>query len=118
MRSSMVAPPSAVAALQSLHTLPDHTSPSTSNTRQTPRRTLAEHLAEHSPNTSAPARCAVLAEGATLRRGHASGPRERPCSRDADRGAHTRPWGQAQGDAAAAVHARNLGCCLAFLSGE
>ena len=42
MRSSMVAPPSAVAALQSLHTLPDHTSPSTSNTRQTPRRTLAQ----------------------------------------------------------------------------
>ena len=38
----MVAPPSAVAALQSLHTLPDHTSPSTSNTRRTPRRTLAE----------------------------------------------------------------------------
>ena len=56
MRSSMVAHPSAVAALQSLHTLPDHTSPSTSNTRRTPRRTLAEHLAEHSPNTSAPPR--------------------------------------------------------------
>ena len=111
MRSSMVAPPSAVAALQSLHTLPD-TSPSTSNTRQTPRRTLAEHLGAPSP-----ARCAVLAEGATLRRGHA-GPRERPCSRDADRGAHTRHWGQAQGGAAAAVHARNLGSCLAFLSGE
>ena len=72
MRSSMVAPPSAVVALQSLHTLPDHTSPSTSNTRRTPRRTLAEPLAEHSPNTSAPARRAVLAEGATLRRGHAS----------------------------------------------
>ena len=52
MRSSMVAPPSAVAALQSLHTLPDHTSPSTSNPRRTPRRTLAEHLAEHSPNPS------------------------------------------------------------------
>ena len=67
MRSSMVAPPSAVAALQSLHTLPDHTSPSTSNTRRTPRRTLAEHLGAPSP-----ARCAVLAEGATLRRGHAS----------------------------------------------
>jgi hypothetical protein len=59
MRSSMVAPPSAVAALQSLHTLPDHTSPSTSNTRRTPRRALAEHLAEHSPNTSAPARRAA-----------------------------------------------------------
>ena len=113
MRSSMVAPPSAVAALQSLHTLPDHTSPSTSNTRRTPRRTLAEHLGAPSP-----ARCAVLAEGATLRRGHAGGPRERPCSRDADRGAHTRHWGQAQGGAAAAVHARNLGCCLTFLSGE
>ena len=55
MRSFMVAPPSAVAALQSLHTLPD-TSPSTSNTRRTPHRTLAEHLAEHSPNTSAPPR--------------------------------------------------------------
>ena len=60
MRSSMVAPPSAVAALQSLHTLPDHTSPSTSNTRRTPRRTLAEHIG------------ARAAEGATLRRGHAS----------------------------------------------
>ena len=112
MRSSMVAPPSAVPALQSLHTLPD-TSPNTSpSTRRTPHRTLAEHLGAPSP-----ARCAVLAEGETLRRGHA-GPRERPCSRDADRGAHTRPWGQAQGDAAAAVHARNLGCCLTFLSGE
>ena len=44
MRSSMVAPPSAVAALQSLHTLPD-TSPNTSpSTRRTPRRTLAEHI--------------------------------------------------------------------------
>ena len=111
MRSSMVAPPSAVAALQSLHTLPDHTSPSTSNTRQTPRRTLAEHLAEHSPNTSAPARRDFTSRARQR-------PRERPCSRDADRGAHTRHWGQAQGGAAAAVHARNLGCCLAFLSGE
>ena len=112
MRSSMVAPPSAVAALQSLHTLPD-TSPNTSpSTRRTPRRTLAERLGAPSP-----ARCAVLAEGATLRRGHAGGPRERRCSRDADRGAHTWPSGQAQGDAAAAVHARKLGCCLTLLSG-
>ena len=73
MRSSMVAPPSAVAALQSLHTLPDHTSPSTSNTRRTPRRTLAEHLAEHSPNTSPNSRRTHRRpRGATLRRGHAS----------------------------------------------
>ena len=64
MRSSMVAPPSAVAALQSLHTLPDHTSPSTSNTRRTPRRTLAEHIGARAARG--------LAEGATLRRGHAS----------------------------------------------
>ena len=111
MRSSMVAPPSAVAALQSLHTLPDHTSPSTSNTRRTPRRTLAEHLAELSPNTSAPARRDFTSRARQR-------PRERACSRDADRGAHMRHWAQAQGGAAAAVHARNLGCCLAFLSGE
>ena len=64
MRSSMVAPPSAVAALQSLHTLPD-TSPSTSNTRRTPRRTLAEHIGARAARlyvagTPAPKRAAVL----------------------------------------------------------
>ena len=78
MRSSMVAPPSAVAALQSLHTLPDHTSPSTSNTRQTPRRTLAEHLAEHSPNTSAPARARLYVAGTPAPKRAAVLPRRRP----------------------------------------
>ena len=68
MRSSIGAPPSAVAALQSLHTLPDHTSPSTSNTRRTPRRTLAEHIGARAvlaeglyvAGTPAPKRAAVL----------------------------------------------------------
>ena len=76
MRSAMVAPPSAVAALQSLHTLPDQGphlaehlehSPSTSpNTRRTPRRTLAEIGAR------------ALVRGAGRGRDFASRARQRP----------------------------------------
>ena len=113
MRSSMVAPPSAVAALQSLHTLPDHTSPSTSNTRRTPRRTLAEHLGAPRPPGARcwpRARLCVAGTQAAQESGRA------PAT---PTGVHTRGLGaKPQGDAAAAVHARNLGCCLAFLSGE
>lgn len=99
-RCSMVAPPSAVAALQSLHTLPN-TSPSTSNTRRTPRRTLA----------GTPRRpLARLVRGAGRGRDFASRARRRPkraavlpqrrpgCTHTA-----LRP---SPGDTAAAAHAR------------
>lgn len=76
MRSSMVAPPKRSSRAAEPRHVAEH---------------LAEHLAAEHLGAPSPARCAVLAEGATLHRGHAGDPRERPCSRDAYRGAHTRP---------------------------